>query len=102
MYIYSPYVVMHAISEDKVAEYRSIMHQADFYYYRFQLRGGSFFGDILSTLGANGKTWNFDFVVIIVYYEKIGRMLNPHVPTFRPDLSTRLKYIAEKPVHAKL
>ena len=34
--------------------------------------------------------------------EKIGHMLKPHVPKFRPDLFTRLKDIAEKQVPATL
>ena len=35
-------------------------------------------------------------------FQKIGRMLDPLVPKFRPDLSVRLKDIAEKEVPAKL
>ena len=37
-----------------------------------------------------------------VYYEKLGHMLKHLVPKFRPDLSARIKYIAEKRVPAKL
>ena len=54
------------------------------------------------TLGAIGKAMQFLFFVIRVYYEKIGHMLKPLVPKIRPDLSARLKDIAEKQVPAKL
>ena len=54
------------------------------------------------TLGAKGKTLKFRFFFIRVYYEKIGHMLKPLVPKFRPDLFTRLKDIAEKQVPVKL
>ena len=37
-----------------------------------------------------------------VYYEKLGHMLKPLVPKFRPDLRVRLKDIAEKQVPARL
>ena len=40
--------------------------------------------------------------VIRVYHEKLSHMLKPLVPEFRPDLSARLKYIAEKQVPGKL
>ena len=35
-------------------------------------------------------------------YEKLGHILKPLVPKFRPDLSARLKDISEKQVPAKL
>ena len=54
------------------------------------------------TLEANGKTLKFWFYVIREYYEKLVHMLKPLLPKFRPDLSTRLKHIAEKQVPAKL
>ena len=54
------------------------------------------------TLGAYGNTLKFYFFVIRVYYKKLGRMLKPFAPKFRPDLSDRLKYNAEKRVPAKL
>ena len=40
------------------------------------------------------------FFVIRVYYEekKLGRVLEPLVPKFRPDLSVRLKDVTEKQV----
>ena len=41
------------------------------------------------------------FFVIRVYDEKLGHMLKPLVSKFRPDLSARLKDIAEKQVSAK-
>ena len=37
-----------------------------------------------------------------VYYKKLGHMLKALVLKFRPDLSTRLKDVAEKQVPAKL
>ena len=40
--------------------------------------------------------------VIRVYYGKLGHMLKPLVPRFRPDLSVRLRDIAEKQVPAKM
>ena len=40
--------------------------------------------------------------VIRVYCKKIGLMLKPPVPKFRPDLSARLEDITEKHVPAKL
>ena len=46
--------------------------------------------------------WNFEFFVVRVYNEKLGHILKPLVPKFRPDLSARLKDIAEKRVPAKL
>ena len=39
------------------------------------------------TLGANGKTLKFRFFVIRLNYEKLGHMLKPLVPKFRPNLS---------------
>ena len=54
------------------------------------------------TLGAKCKTLEFRFFVIRLYYEKLGRMLKPIVPKFRPDLSVRLRDITEKQVPAKL
>ena len=48
------------------------------------------------------RQWNFDFFVIGVYYEKLGHMLKTLVPKYRPDLTARLKAIAEKQVFAKL
>ena len=42
------------------------------------------------------------FFVIRAYYEKLGHMLKSPVPKFRPDLSARLKDIAEKQVPVKL
>ena len=47
------------------------------------------------TLGANGKTQKSLFFVVRVNYEKLGHMLKPLVPRFRPDLFARLKDIAE-------
>ena len=38
------------------------------------------------------------FLAIRVYYGKLGCMLKPIVPKFRPDLSAHLKEIAEKQV----
>ena len=52
------------------------------------------------TLGANGKTL-ICLVVVRVYYERLGHILKPPVPKFRPDLSTRFKDIAEKQIPAK-
>ena len=40
--------------------------------------------------------------VIRIYYEKLGRMLKALVPKFRPDISARLKDIAEKQVPTRL
>ena len=54
------------------------------------------------TLGANDNTLECFFMVIRVYYRKLGHMLKLLVPKFRPYLSARLKYIAEKQVPAKL
>ena len=42
------------------------------------------------------------FFVIRVHYEKLGHMLKPLMPKFRPDLFIRLKDIGEKQVPAKL
>ena len=50
------------------------------------------------TLGVNGHAMKFWFFAIRVYYEKWGHLLKPFVPKFRPDLSARLKDIAEKQV----
>ena len=50
----------------------------------------------LLTLGGNGKTLKFGFLVIRVYYEKLGHILKPLVPRVRPDLFVRLRDIAEK------
>ena len=56
----------------------------------------------LLTLAANGKTLKFWLLVIRVYYEKLGHILKPLVPKFRPDLVARLRDIAEKQVPANL
>ena len=53
-------------------------------------------------LGVNGNTLKFRFFAIRVYNEKLGQMLKPLVPKFRPDLSARLKTTAEKQIHSKL
>ena len=53
------------------------------------------------TLGVNGKTLKFSFI-IRMYYEQLGPMLKPFVLKFRPDLSAPSKEIAEKQVPAKL
>ena len=46
---------------------------------------------------------NFDFLYnIIAYYEKLGHILKPVMPKFRPDLPARLGYIAKKHVPATL
>ena len=37
-----------------------------------------------------------------MYYEKIGHILKPLVPTFRPDLSVRFRDITKKQVLAEL
>ena len=42
------------------------------------------------------------FFVLRVYYEKLGHILKPIVPTFRPNLFARLGNIAEKQVPANL
>ena len=42
------------------------------------------------------------FFVIRVHYEKLGHMLKPLIPKFRPDLFIRLKDIGEKQAPAKL
>ena len=44
------------------------------------------------TLGANGKTLKFRFFVIRLNNEKIGHMLKPLVPKFRPNLSVKKKH----------
>ena len=55
------------------------------------------------TLGANGNTLKFRvFVVVRVYYDKLGHMLKLLVPKFRPDLFARLRDRAEKQMPAKL
>ena len=54
------------------------------------------------TLGANVKTLKFSFFCRRVYYEKLGHILKPLVPTFCPDLFARLRDIAEKQVPANL
>ena len=54
------------------------------------------------TSGANGKTLKFRFFVLRVYYEKLSHMLKLIAVKFHPDLSARLKDIAEKQVPAKL
>ena len=46
-------------------------------------------------LGASDKTVKFCFL-LREYYEKLGHIPKPHVPKFRPDLSARLRDIAEK------
>ena len=40
------------------------------------------------------------FFVMIVYYEKLGRMMKLIVPKFYSDLSVRLRDVAEKQVPA--
>ena len=40
--------------------------------------------------------------VIRVYYEKLGHILKPLVPKFRPGLLSRLRDIAEKQIPVKL
>ena len=40
--------------------------------------------------------------MIRIYYEKLGHMLKPLVPKFRPDVFARFKDIAEKQVPARL
>ena len=52
------------------------------------------------TLGTSGKNQNF--FVIKVCYEKLGRILKLLVPKYRPDLSARLKDMAEKQVTARV
>ena len=56
----------------------------------------------LSALGANGKTLEFRFFVIRVYYEKLGHIPKLLVPKFRSDLFARLRDITEKQVPANL
>ena len=56
----------------------------------------------LLTLGANSRTLKFRFFAIRVYYEKLGLILKPLVPNFRPDLFAHLRDIAEKQVSANL
>ena len=48
------------------------------------------------TLRANGKTLKLRFFVIRVCKGKLGHMLKPLVPRFRPDLSVRLRDIAKR------
>ena len=57
---------------------------------------------IFLTLGANGKTLEFLFFVIRVYLKKIGHILKPLVPKFRPDLFACFGDIPEKQVPANL
>ena len=38
----------------------------------------------------------FGFFVIRIYYEKLGHMLKPTVPKFRPNSFAHLKEIAKK------
>ena len=47
------------------------------------------------------KPWNFDFLLRREYYEKLRHMLKPLVLKFCPDLSIRLKDIAEKQFPAR-
>ena len=54
------------------------------------------------TLGTNGKTPKWIFFDVREYNEKVGRILKHHGPQRRPDLSARLKHIAEEQVPAKL
>ena len=54
------------------------------------------------TLSDNGKALKMWLFVVRVYCEKIDHMLKPLVPKLSPDLSARLKDIAEKQVPAKL
>ena len=42
------------------------------------------------------------FFAIRINYEKLGHMLKPTLSKLSPDLSARLKYIAEKQVPAEL
>ena len=44
----------------------------------------------------------FGFFVIRIYYEKLGHMLKPTVPKFRPNSFAHLKEIAKKQVPVKL
>ena len=48
------------------------------------------------TLRAKRKALKFLCLVIRVCYGKLGPILKPLVPTFRPDLFIRLNDIAEK------
>ena len=44
----------------------------------------------------------FGFFVIRIYYEKLGHMLKPTVPKFRPNSFAHLKEITKKQVPVKL
>ena len=54
------------------------------------------------TLRANGRTLTFWFCVIRVYHGKLGHILKPLVPKFRPDFFARLRHTAEKQIPTKL
>ena len=59
-------------------------------------------GSMLSTT----SQWQDPKILIFcyknIYYQKLGHMMKPNVSKLSPDLSARLKYIAEEQVPAEL